>query len=291
RHGLLEDGVVGPLTQYEMNVPAWERVRQIVLNLERWRWLPEDLGRRFILVNITDYALAVVEDGRRVLESRVVVGRSKRPTPVFTGTLSHLVLNPYWRVPRTIAVEDMLPQLQKDPYALARQNIRVFDAAAGREIDPGGVDWSRVNKHNFNFLLRQDPGPGNALGRIKFMFPNRHAVYLHDTSSPRLFNRNRRSYSSGCVRVSKAWDLAEYLLRDDPRWSRETLQAAASGRREKTVHLPQKIPIHLMYWTAWVDDEGLAHFRNDIYKHDETLAQVLTATETVLHARAAESAM
>ena len=275
RHGLLNDGIVGPDTLAELNVTAAERVRQIELNLERWRWLPEDLGQKHIMVNITNFEMAVIEDDQPVLDARVVVGMSKRPTPVFTGNMSYIVLNPYWHVPRTIAVADKLPLLRRNPYALRRQGIRIFDTASGgREIDPGSVNWSQVSAKNFHYQLRQDPGPGNALGRIKFMFPNRHNVYLHDTPTPHLFERTQRTYSSGCIRISKPIELAEYLLKNT-NWNRDAIVSASSGRRERSVKLPEEIPVHLLYWTAWADEDGTVHFRKDIYERDKPLAQAL----------------
>ena len=275
RHGLHNDGIVGPNTLAELNVTAAERVRQLELNLERWRWLPEELGQKHIMVNITNFEMAVVEDDRPVLDARVVVGMSKRPTPVFTGRMSYLVLNPYWHVPRTIAIADKLPQLRRNPYALRRQGIRIFDTSrGGGEIDPGSVDWTQVSAKNFHFQLRQDPGPGNALGRIKFMFPNRHNVYLHDTPTPQLFERTQRTYSSGCIRISKPIELAEYLLKNTD-WNRDAIVSASNGRRERSVKLPEEIPVHLLYWTAWADEDGTVHFRKDIYERDKPLAQAL----------------
>ena len=278
RHGLLSDGIVGPDTLSELNVTASQRVRQIELNLERWRWLPEDLGQKHILVNITNFEMAVVEDDHPVLDARVVVGMSKRPTPVFTGSMSYIVLNPYWHVPRTIAVADKLPQLRRNPYALRRQGIRIFDTSrGGAEIDPGSVNWSQVSARNFHYQLRQDPGPGNALGRIKFMFPNRHNVYLHDTPTPHLFERTQRTYSSGCIRISKPIELAEYLLKNTD-WNRDAILSASNGRRERSVRLPEEIPVHLLYWTSWADEDGTVHFRKDIYERDKPLAEALYST-------------
>lgn len=275
RHGLADDGVIGAQTLTELNVTAEERVRQIEMNLERWRWLPEDFGQRYIMVNITNFEMAVVEGDQPVLEASVVVGTTERPTPVFTGNMSYIVLNPYWHVPRSIAVKDKLPQLRRDPYALKRQGIRVFDTVNGGEINPGRVNWSQVSSRNFHYQLRQDPGPGNALGRIKFMFPNEHNVYLHDTPKRGLFSRNQRTYSSGCVRVSKPIELAEYLLKSTS-WNRDTIQAAwSSGKKERSVRLPEEIPVHILYWTSWTDEDGTVHFREDIYQHDKPLKQAL----------------
>lgn len=277
RHGLADDGVIGEQTLAALNVSAEERVRQIEMNLERWRWLPGDFGQRYIMVNITNFEMAVIEGNQPVLEASVVVGTSERPTPVFTGNMSYLVLNPYWHVPRSIALKDKLPQLRRDAYSLKRQGIRIFNTLnGGGEIDPGSVDWSQVGARNFHYQLRQDPGPGNALGRVKFMFPNEHNVYLHDTPKRGLFSRNQRTYSSGCVRVSNPIELAEYLLKSTS-WNRETIQSAWSGKKERSVRLPENIPVHILYWTAWADEDGAVHFREDIYQHDKPLERALYA--------------
>jgi murein L,D-transpeptidase YcbB/YkuD len=279
RHGLFADGQVGKHTLAALNIPVAERIRQIELNMERWRWLPENLGERHILVNIPGFEMQVIEHGQPVLRSKVVVGREDRPTPVFTGSMNHLVISPYWYVPRTIAIKDKLPILRRNPYALQRQHIRVFNSA-GREVNPGRINWYNVGKRNFNYRLRQDPGPNNALGTIKFMFPNQHSVYLHDTSAPELFEEAERAYSSGCIRIAKPMELAEYLLRDDPQWNRETINSAIRQGRQRTVMLDEEIPVHLLYWTVWQDDEGLLNFREDIYQHDQSLVQALTTIET-----------
>ncbi len=274
RHGLQETGVVGPQTRTALNVPVSERIRQVELNMERWRWLPDDFGARYILVNIPNFKMDVFEGDRRVLESKVVVGRLERQTPTFTADMTYLVLSPRWYVPRSIAVKDKLPQLRRNPQALARQNIRIFNSA-GQRVDPGSVDWSAVSTRNFNYQLRQEPGVRNALGGVKFMFPNPYNVYLHDTPSRELFNRNQRTFSSGCIRVSNPMELAEYLLKDDPKWSQAAIKKAAASGRERVVNLPETLPVYLLYWTAWVDEEGLAHFRDDIYKRDQLMARAL----------------
>ncbi|MDX1656533.1 MAG: L,D-transpeptidase family protein, partial [Candidatus Competibacteraceae bacterium] len=211
RHGLAVDGVVGPNTLTALNVSPAQRVRQIELNLERWRWMPEDLGQRHILVNVPAFELTVYEQDRPVLSMPVVVGRFQRQTPLFTARMSYLVMSPYWHIPRTIAIEDKLPVLRRNPHALYRQGIRIYDARSGRSVDPGAVDWSSVSGPSFyrNYRLRQNPGSNNALGRIKFMFPNPWNVYLHDTPQDYLFSRAHRAYSSGCVRVARPYDLAE----------------------------------------------------------------------------------
>jgi len=274
RHGLSVDGAVGAATLFALNVPVTARIRQLELNMERWRWLPEDLGQRHILVNITDFTLSVVENGQQVMNAKVIVGRSERPTPVLTATMRYLVMSPDWNVPPTIALEDKLPVLRKNAYALARQNIRVF-SPAGREIDPGQVNWHKVNTTHFAYQFRQDPGPRNALGRIKFIFPNAYSVYLHDTPSRGLFNSTARTFSSGCVRISNPVELAEYLLKDNPRWTRAAIESASQGKKQRTVPLREQIPVHLFYWTAWVDEDGTVNFRNDIYERDKQLVKAL----------------
>ncbi|GIX48544.1 MAG: murein L,D-transpeptidase [Candidatus Tectimicrobiota bacterium] len=277
RHGLEADGIVGAATLAALNVPAPQRVRQIALNLERWRWLPAHLGRRYVLVNIASFELEVVEEGRRVLHMRVVVGRDYRRTPVFSSTMTYLVLNPSWHVPPRIAVQDLLPLIQKDPTYLTRQGIRVLQGwgAETRELDPQRIDWSRVTAQRFPYRLRQDPGPQNALGRVKFMFPNPFNVYLHDTPARELFAKSERTFSSGCIRLEKALELAFYLLKDHPKWNRDTILEALARGKEQTVVLPQPIPVHLLYWTAWAEADGTVHFRRDIYGRDARLARAL----------------
>ncbi len=277
RHGLKADGVVGPATLEALNVPVKERVRQIKANLERWRWLPHDLGRHYILVNIANFELDVVENGEAILTMRVVVGRRYRRTPVFTGKITHMELNPYWNIPAKIAVRDILPKIQKDPEYLARQKIRVFQGweKGAPEIDPESIDWSRINAQNLSFKLRQDPGPRNALGRIKFMFPNKFRVYLHDTPAQALFQKDKRTFSSGCIRVQKPIDLAAYLLGNGREWPRENILMAIDNGETQTLRLPEPIPVHLLYWTAWVDKGGTVHFRDDIYGRDRKLSRAL----------------
>lgn len=274
RHGLPESGAVNAATLAALNVPASERIRQVELNLERWRWLPDEFGSRYILVNIPSFKMKVFEDDKQVIESNVVVGRQERQTPTFTANMAYLVLSPKWNVPRSIAVKDKLPQLKRSPYALARQNIRVFNNA-GQEISPGAVNWRAVSASNFNYQLRQDAGPRNALGGIKFMFPNPYNVYLHDTPSRELFSRNQRTFSSGCIRISNPVELAEYLLKSDPKWTRDKIKTASTSGKQRVVNLPQTMPVYLLYWTTWVDEDGLANFRDDIYQRDKPMVRAL----------------
>jgi murein L,D-transpeptidase YcbB/YkuD len=277
RHGLKPDGSVGPKTRKATNVPIEQRIRQIELNLERWRWLPHDLGHRHIVVNTADFSLRVVEGHEDVLKMRVVVGRPARRTPVFSSQMSYMVFNPYWNVPHTIAVEDILPKLASGVDYLDRQNIRVFKswADATDEINPQTVNWTRYDETNFPFRLRQDPGRNNALGLIKFIFPNRFAVYLHDTPQRSLFNFTQRDFSSGCIRLENARELAAYLLEDQSGWSPETIATNLKSGMRRVVRIPNPIPVHLIYMTAWVDHDGILQFRNDIYDRDRDLNAAL----------------
>jgi murein L,D-transpeptidase YcbB/YkuD len=277
RHGLAADGVVGPATLRALNVPVEKRIRQIKCNMERWRWLPKDLGQRYIMVNIANFRLDFVEDEATTMTMRVVVGRRYRRTPVFTGTMTYMELNPYWHVPPNIAKQDLLPRIREDPGYLGRQKIRVFQGweAQAPELDPESIAWSQITAENFSFKLLQEPGPKNALGPVKFMFPNKFNVYLHGTPAQDLFQRITRTFSSGCIRVEKPIVLAAYLLRDDPQWSYESIRVALDSGETQIIRLLQPSAVHLLYWTAWVDSDGVLHFRDDIYRRDTRLDRAL----------------
>ena len=277
RHGLAPDGVVGPATRAALNVPISQRVRQIELNLERLRWLPRDLGRRHIIINAADFTLEVVEGERQVMSMRVIAGRKYRQTPSFTAEMTHIVLSPYWQVPPRLAIEDLLPLVQKDVRYLERQKIKVFLGwnHGGKEIPPGRINWSKVSRRNFVYRFRQEPGPANPLGRVKFVFPNPFDIYLHDTPARELFGRTVRDFSSGCIRIEKPIELAEYLLRDDPEWSREALLNTIGRQEERWIRLPAPLPVHLVYWTAWADEAGAVHFRDDLYGRDLRMDRAL----------------
>lgn len=276
RHGLTADGMVGSGTLAAMNVPVAQRIRQIELNLERWRWMPPELEPYHVLVNIPGFELKVVDGGRTVKTMRAIVGREERPTPVLFSKMTYLELNPYWEVPTKIAREDLLPKIQKDPQYLARQNFQIFNSwkENARALEPGEIDWAALSEDYFPFRLRQAPAPENALGRVKFIFPNEHSVYIHDTPSKRLFNRSSRSFSSGCVRVEKPLELAAFLL-DRQNWSQERLaEVLASGQRQVVV-LREPVPVYLVYLTAWAEEDGQVHFLEDIYGQDRQLQNLM----------------
>lgn len=278
RHGLDVDGVVGQGTVGALNVPVEARIRQLEVNMERWRWLPQDLGRRHVEVNIAGFGVDVVEGVQSVLHLRAVVGRTYRQTPSFTGRMTHLVFSPTWHVPPGIAANDKLPELKRrDGAYLAEQHMTLLERDSDRPVDPASVDFSTLTGLEFNrrYRIRQAPGPWNALGGVKFMFPNAYNVYLHDTPSRELFERSQRSFSSGCIRIQNPARLAEYLLGGDPQWTPERIKTAMEQEREQLVRLPEPLPVHLLYWTAWVDAEGVVHFREDIYGRDTTVARAL----------------
>lgn len=277
RHDLEPTGAFDSETRAALMIPAARRARQIEINLERWRWLPHDLGIRHIRVNVADFRLAVVESQTDVFDMRVIVGRDYRRTPVFSGRMRFLVINPYWNIPTRLAVRDILPKVRRDPDYLDRKKIRVFEdwSSQAQEIEPDAVDWHQVDPQHFRYRLRQDPGPGNDLGRIKFIFPNRFAVYLHDTPARHLFEREVRSYSSGCVRVEKPVELAEYLLQEDPQWNRQAIEEAIQSGKRQVVPLPSRVPVHLLYWTVWVEANGTVQFRSDVYHRDAPLEKAL----------------
>jgi murein L,D-transpeptidase YcbB/YkuD len=277
-NGLKVDGEVGPGTIDFLNKPALDFVRKIAVNMERWRWLSRDLGERYIMVNIAAFSLDVVENGKTIFNMPVVVGKDYRQTPVFSGTMTYVVLNPYWHVPPTITAEDVLPAIKKNPAYLKRKGLEVVRNWNDQiPLDPYTIDWSAYTKDNLPIRFRQPPGPANALGRIKFMFPNKYDVYIHDTPHRADFERNQRAASSGCIRVSDPIHLAEYVLKGNPKWTRQAIVAALDSVKDFTVRLPQPISVHVFYCTAWVDEQGIVHFRNDIYDRDEHVVNALRA--------------
>ena len=225
-------------------------LRTLAINMDRWRWMPDDLGPRYVFVNIPAFHLDVVENSERVLEMRVVTGRKGDPTPVLADRMTHVVFSPFWNIPASIVKEEILPRLNEDPDFLKRQNMEMI----------GGSDDEDVR-------FRQRPGPRNALGLVKFMFPNNHNVYLHDTPADSLFNRMRRDFSHGCVRLERPVDLAKYVLRDQPEWTEERITKAMQSGNERTVKLTQPIPVYLAYFTAW-EEQGQLQTYPDVYGHD-----------------------
>lgn len=276
RHGLKEDGLVGKKTLAELNIPLEKRIEQLQLNLERLRWFPDSFGDCYLLVNIPAFELTVARSGNRIDKMRVIVGKKKSQTPVMSDQMTYVEINPYWNVPHKIAARDILPRIKKDPSYFLKQGIRIFDSweANARELDPLSIDWSGINRHTFHYRLRQDPSSKNALGQIKFIFPNPHSVYIHDTPRKSLFNRQIRAFSHGCVRLENPMTLA-YNLLSDQGWDRERIAATTDKKQPSAVTLTPPMPVHLVYFTAWVDEDQKVNFREDIYGRDAYLDQAL----------------
>ncbi|GAA0782833.1 L,D-transpeptidase family protein [Roseibium denhamense] len=277
-HGLATDGVIGPNTFARLNISIEQKLIQMELNMERRRWMRDDLGDFYIFVNLADQNLKVVKNGKTIHTARVVVGKPFHATPVFSDTLEYVEVNPYWNVPYSIATREYLPDLQQNPSALSSKNIRVFQN--GSEVAATQVGWNAYSRQNFPFRLRQDPGPSNALGRIKFMFPNEFNIYIHDTPSKSLFSQAERAFSHGCIRVSDPFALADVILADhnlpDGVWKRYL----ESGERDVFSKFSQPVEVHLTYLTAWMNKDGSTHFRHDIYDRDKVLLDALRTAMT-----------
>jgi L,D-transpeptidase YcbB len=272
--GLDVDGVIGSTTIVAMNVPVQERINSIILAMERLRWMPEDMGQQYLIVNIAGFELRRINAGEVEERMAVVVGKPYHRTPVFSDRIRFLEFNPYWSVPPDIAIKEELPTLRSNAAGLAAQG---FEAVRGDQvIDVRSVDWSSVGAARFPYQLRQRPGTNNALGRVKFMFPNPHNVYLHDSPAHSLFGRSVRAFSHGCIRLSKPLELAEQVLRVGgvKGWTKERIDDVVASAKTTVVNLREPLPVHITYLTAWVDD-GVANFRHDIYGHDAKLLAAL----------------
>lgn len=272
-HGISVDGVIGPATLRALNVTVEQRIDQIRVNLERSRWVLDSLEDDFIIVNIAGFRVYVFRDREMVWSSRAVVGRTYRKTPVFRSMMRYVVFNPDWTVPYSIATKDILPAVQRDPGYLAAGNYIVKDRD-GNVVDPAGIDWASLRPGNFPYTLVQQPGRNNALGEIKFMFPNEHAVYLHDTPGKELFNRADRTFSSGCVRVEDPFEFARLLLEPNG-MDAEPIEKLRLSRQTKSVFLEQRIPVLLLYWTAEVGRDGRIRFYEDVYERDRAVLDAL----------------
>ena len=279
RHGLQADGIAGPETLAAMNIPVEQRIGQIRANMERLRWISRQLPEEYLLVDIAGFSVKQFSHGKENWSTRAVVGKPFRATPVFRSSMTHIVLNPSWTVPPTILAEDFLPQFRVDSSQLKKKNLSVIDNS-GHEIDPATVDWSSATRKNFKYQLRQRPGPGNALGRIKFMFPNDYFVYLHDTPSKNLFGSSSRAYSSGCIRIEKPLELATLLLQKNNGWNYQRLLSELGNGQTRTIKLDWQIPVLLMYFTAEALDDNRILFRNDLYNRDRTIIDALDQSLT-----------
>jgi len=279
RHGLAPDGVVGKETIVAMDVPIAERIRQIIVNMTRWRWQDRVLGEKYVLVNIAGFTLSAFEAGQEHFSFPVIVGEFQHQTPVFSDRIEYIVINPHWTVPKSIARNEELPDLRKDPRALMKRRIRLFSGWSedAPEIDSTAIDWHNVSPAMMDqYRLRQDPGPANALGRLKFVFPNPYRVYLHDTPTHKLFARNKRDFSHGCIRVSDPVGLAAFVLSGEQNgWTPQKITNAIEKEERMVIKLADPLPVHITYQTARFDKEGIVCFNNDVYGRDEKLYKVL----------------
>jgi murein L,D-transpeptidase YcbB/YkuD len=277
RHGLDVTGILDQPTVAALNVPLEERTRQIELNLERWRWMPHDLGERFIYVNIANFGLEVFEGFRGIMAMKVVAGNEAWQTPDFASQMTHLVINPYWTIPAPVLLKETVSYILQDPNYLKYNKMLILRGwgAEEKEIDAATISWDKLTEKNLNFRIRQDPGFLNVLGRLKFVFPNKYEVFLHDTPYQEDFAKTTRAFSHGCIRAEKPVELAAYVLRGKPGWDVEKILAAIDSLCGQTVKLVEPINVYFLYCTAWQGEDGTIEFRPDIYEKDMKLAQAL----------------
>jgi murein L,D-transpeptidase YcbB/YkuD len=272
---LKPDGIVGPRTVAAMNAGPVDLVPAVLVNMEKWRWMPRDLGRFHVRVSIPDYTVTVRKDGGIIHTTRVVVGKTTNKTPIFSDEIEHIVVNPAWNVPVSIATKEMLPAVRANPGALRGYQVFALIKGRYRAVDPRRINWRKIDMRKIQ--IRQPPGERNALGKIKFMFPNPYSVYLHDTPSKSLFAHDRRAYSHGCVRVMDPMEFADALLSEEKDLNAAYLKKLFGGK-ERTVKLTRKVPVHLTYFTAWVDEAGTLQTRDDVYGHDSRIEAGLGAS-------------
>ena len=278
RHGLKQDGLVGKNTKAALNVNAETRVQQIKLNMERWRWMPRNLGEDYIMVNTAAFSLDYVWKNESLLKMRVIVGDKTHPTPVFTEKLIYADINPVWNVPRKIVIEEILPKLVMKPDYLKENGFRILSdwSIDARELRLEETGWSPDRVEHFPYRLQQAPGDDNALGRIKFIFPNKFDIYLHDTPAKGLFKKAQRTFSHGCIRVEKPKNLALALFIEQlDQWDENRLDEAIASEENIKVVLVNPLPVYVVYFTSWVDDAGTIHFSRDHYLRDRSLAKEL----------------
>ncbi|HXI76852.1 MAG TPA: L,D-transpeptidase family protein [Steroidobacteraceae bacterium] len=277
RHFLPADGTAGAETRRELNVSVTQRIDQIRVNLERARWLlrhvPEE---EFVVVDVAGFEVRYVRNHAVVWRGRAQVGKSYRQTPIFRSTIQEVVVNPTWTVPPGILGKDILPAVRRDPSYLQKRGLRVIDRE-GRDVDPSTIDFAKYTGANFPYMIRQDPGPANALGLVKIMFPNPYLVYLHDTPSRNLFESERRAFSSGCIRTERPFELVDLLLAPSGKWNRASIDAEVSSGKTRTIRLTKPVPVLLLYWTVDRNDRGEILFKPDAYGRDP---KVLAAIDT-----------
>lgn len=268
RMGLNKQGILGEATVKEMNVPISLRIKQIMINMERLRWFPDEVENNFLLINIPEYKLHVFENKIKVMDFKVVVGKEATKTNIFKGNISQIILNPYWNVPTSIVRKEMLPKLKQNSNYLAKNNMELL--SGNTIIDPSTVNWSDYSG-SIPYSVRQKPGDDNALGKMKFIFPNNFSIYLHDTPSRNIFNESKRAFSHGCIRVENPLKLALYILRSSPNWNQKKLQLSIDNKKTTTIQIKPTLPVYIVYFTAWIGNSGEINFRNDLYNMDKQL--------------------
>ena len=274
--GLTVDGVVGSKTIRSLNTTIDERIEQIVANLERRRWLPEDLGSRYVLVNAGDYSMVFVDEGKPTFQSLVIVGTPKDPTPEISSVMRGFQTNPYWTVPQSIAGEEYLPMLRRNPNALASGGFRIFASwSADDELDPNTVDWSSIHPKAFPYRIRQEPGAANALGYIFFPFHNKYGIYMHDTASRWLFTEGSRNFSHGCIRLQNPLDFVEKVFKGKNGFSKERVRQVIDSAQQAHYTFPEPVTLHVTYRTVAVNADGVTIFRDDVYGRDRRVVRAM----------------
>jgi L,D-transpeptidase YcbB len=256
RFGLKDDGVIGAQTISILNISVKTLIEKIIINLERMRWLPNQ-EKDYVMVNIPEFKLYMFENGKQVFDMNVVVGKQGSGTQIFSDHLKYVVFSPYWNVPKSIVKNEILPAMNRNPNYLETQNMEITGEEEGLPV------------------IRQKPGINNALGKVKFIFPNSYNIYFHDTPARSLFSRDKRAFSHGCIRLSDPFKMAQYLLRNDPQWTEEKIDSSMNADKEKWIGLKKPLPVLIAYFTAWIDDNGILHFSDDIYGHDARMAEKL----------------
>ena len=274
RHNLTEDGVIGKGTLAQMNRSVEDRIGMMRLNLERTRWVLHHPEADFLIVNIAGFNIKRIQKGKVVYESRVIVGKNHKESPIFKDAVEYIVFNPTWTLPYSIATHETLPRLKKDPGYLAAKNMEIMDRN-GKILNPDNIDFSKYSTGNFPFIIRQKAGPHNALGQIKFIFPNKYAVYLHDTPAKSLFNREDRAFSHGCIRLEDKWDLAMSLLDEPAVWNMDKINQIIDSGKTTQINLKTPVDIYILYWTAGVDRDNNLYFERDVYQRDAAVLKAL----------------
>ncbi len=270
RHALEADGIIGKATLAELNIPPEQRIKTLQINLQRWSDLAKKLGNRFIIVNIPDFALYLFDQGNQVMMMKTIVGKPDLQTPELNSRITRIIFNPYWHVPDKIAARDIIPKLRKDPYYLDDMHIKVYvkDSDHTEQVSGNDVDWQRTQGDDLSYEFRQEPGEDNALGVVKFEFPNSYSVYLHDTPVKTLFEQPYRALSHGCIRLENPLDLVNYLIQDNTEWNSDRIDTVIDSHQTTNIRIIKPIPIYITYITAWADENGVVNYRNDIYNKD-----------------------